>query len=247
MIIDHHNHLWVGESTGEGFLEVSMTIEGILREMDVAGIDLAGVCTIAQDVNNEYIIEAQRKHLDRLFGYAFVNPRDKNAAAQLRQLLDAGLQGLKLHPRLHAFALGNLEMVGPLMEICVEYKVPVFAHGTSNEEFNRPFHFEELAKAYPNVPILYGHMGAFNAVDEAILIAKRNPNVYLDTSTAAYFEVKEAFKVLGPDKLMMSTDWPGNDFRLEILKIELMTEDDPQARQKIMGDNYATLMARYQS
>jgi predicted TIM-barrel fold metal-dependent hydrolase len=90
-------------------------------------------------------------------------------------------------------------------------------------------------------------MGAFNAADEAILIAKRNPNIYLDTSTAAYFEVKEAFKALGPDKLMMSTDWPGNDFRLEVLKIELMTEGDPDARRKIMGDNYAKLMARYQS
>lgn len=246
MIIDHHNHLWVGEATGEGFLDVGMTIEALLKEMDVAGIDKAGVCTIAQDVNNDYIIKAQKEHPDRLFGYAFVNPRDKNAATELRQLLDAGLQGLKLHPRLHAFPLSSLEMVGPLISICKEYKVPVFAHGTGNEEFNRPFHFDELANAFPDVPIIYGHMGAYNAVDDAIVVAKRNKNLYLDTSTAPYFECKLALKELGPEKLLMSTDWPGNDFRLELMKIELMTENDLDAQRMIMGENYLKLMKRYQ-
>jgi len=237
-----HNHLWVGEPTGEGFLDVGMTMEGILREMDAAGIDKAGVCTIAQDVNNDYIIEAQRKHPDRLFGYAFVNPREKNCRAQLIKLLDEGLQGLKLHPRLHAFSLGNLDMVGPLIEVCDQYKVPVFSHGSGNEEFNRPFHFDELARAFPDVILIYGHMGAFNAVDDAILIASRNANLYLDTSTVPYFECKQALEKLGPDKIFMATDWPGDDFRISKLKIEIMTENNPDARRKIMGENYARLL-----
>jgi predicted TIM-barrel fold metal-dependent hydrolase len=244
MIIDHHNHIWIGESTGEGFLEESMTIETILKEMDVAGIDMAGVCTLAQDVNNEYVIQAQKQHPDRLFGYAFINPRGKNAVSDLKHLLDAGLQGLKLHPRLHAFSLSNLTMVGPLMELCNEFQVPMFAHGSSNEEFNRPNHFVEVAKAFPDVPVIYGHMGVFNYVDEAIQAAKQIPNLYLDTSTAPSLEVQLALKSLGPDKILMSTDWPTNDFKLEKYKIELITKNDPEARRKIMGDNYARIMKR---
>ena len=32
MIIDHHNHIWEGESTG-GFLDEGMSVKRILKEM----------------------------------------------------------------------------------------------------------------------------------------------------------------------------------------------------------------------
>jgi uncharacterized protein len=188
------------------------------------------------------VLKAQREHPDRLFGYCMVNPRDKQAVEILRRYLGEGLQGLKLHPRLHAFSLGNLMFVGPLLELCVEYRVPVFAHGSGSEEFNMPFHFEEIARAFPQVPIIYGHMGAFNAADDAVTVAKRNPNIYLDTSTASMDMVRNALRSLGPDKILMSTDWPGNDFRFELYKIELLTENDPEARRKITGENYAKMV-----
>lgn len=35
MIIDHHNHIWEGESTG-GFLDEGMSVKRILKEMDQA-------------------------------------------------------------------------------------------------------------------------------------------------------------------------------------------------------------------
>ena len=40
MIIDHHNHIWEGESTG-GFLDEGMSVKRILKEMDQAGVDVA--------------------------------------------------------------------------------------------------------------------------------------------------------------------------------------------------------------
>ena len=166
-----------------------------------------------------------------------VNPRDKDCAETLRRYLGEGLQGLKLHPRLHGFSLGNLTLVGPLLEICMEYRVPVFSHGSGSEEFNLAFHFEELARAFPELPIIYGHMGVFNATDDAITVAERNPNIYLDTSTAPMDSVRSALRRMGPEKILMSTDWPGNDFRFERYKIELLTENDPKARQMIQGDN----------
>lgn len=39
MIIDHHNHVWEGVSTG-GFLDEGMSVGRILREMDRAGVDI---------------------------------------------------------------------------------------------------------------------------------------------------------------------------------------------------------------
>ena len=71
MIIDHHNHIWVGQPTGEGFLNETMTVEALLKDMDLAGVDVAGVTPIAQDIQNDYALQAQRQHPDRVFSYRY--------------------------------------------------------------------------------------------------------------------------------------------------------------------------------
>jgi uncharacterized protein len=242
MKIDHHNHLWMGAATGEGFLDNPMSIEAILRDMDIAGLDMAGVCSVAQDMQNDYILQAQRQHPDRLFGYAFVNARDKQSPEILRRYLGEGLQGLKLHPRLHGYPLSALGIVGPLMEVCQEFNVPVFVHGAGAEEFNTPYYFEEVARAFPEVSIIIGHMGAFNATDDAIKVAKRTPNIYLDTSLCDVLGVKTALKALGPERLLMGSDWPGSDFRIELFKIKVATEDNPAAFEMVAGESYRKLV-----
>jgi len=241
MRIDHHNHIWLGNQIGENFLDQNMSVEAILKAMDQAQVDMAGVCSIAQDIQNDYILEAQRNYPDRIFGYVFVNPRQTNAVETLRRYLGEGLKGLKLHPRLHGFPLSNHKLIDPLLEVCMEYKVPVFGHGGS-EEFNMPFDFEEIACTFPEVPIILGHLGAFGAVDTAIMVASRTPNLFLDTSLCAVGDLKNAIKYVDSEKLLMSSDWPGSDFRLEYFKLEIATEGDILTRQKIAGENYAKLV-----
>ncbi|MDR2156422.1 MAG: amidohydrolase family protein [Clostridiales Family XIII bacterium] len=240
MIIDHHNHIWVGEQAG-GFLDEGMSVERILREMDVAGVDMAGVCTVAQAINNDYVVEAQNAHPDRLFGFCMINPRLPDAGATLRHYLDKGLKGLKLHPRLHGYQLGDHALLDPLIAICGEYGVPVFSHGGS-EENDHPFYFEELARSFPKVRFLLGHMCALNFCDDAIRVAQRNGNIYLDTSTAELFSVKAAIKQVGADRIVMSTDWPGNDFRMELLKIQIAADGNEDVFGKIAGENIRRIM-----
>jgi predicted TIM-barrel fold metal-dependent hydrolase len=242
MIIDHHNHIWKGKPTGEGFLNNPMTAEILLDDMDKGGVDIAGVCSVAQDIQNDYVLEFQRNHPDRIIGYCFVNPRNKDAVDTLRKYLNEGLKGLKLHPRLHGFPLHNLDMVGPLLEVCQEFRVPVFIHGSGGEEFNTPFQFEEVAKAFPTVPVIMGHMGAVNMVDMAVKVATRNANVYLDTSYSVLDNLRTALFVVKADKILMGTDWPGGDFRFEQLKIDLATQNNPEVRVLIKGLNYARIV-----
>lgn len=239
MVIDHHNHVWAGESTG-GFLDEVMTVEQILKEMDEAGVDMAGVCTVAQAIDNDYVLAAQKAYPDRLFGYCMINPREKNASETLRHYFDAGMKGLKLHPRLHGYQLGN-HLVDPLLEVCSEYHRPVFSHGGS-EENDHPFYFEEIARAFPDVKVILGHMGALNASDDAITVAGRNNNVYLDTSTCELYSIRAAIRQVGAEKILMSTDWPGNDFRMEILKIKIASKGDESVFNKIVGENYLRII-----
>ena len=240
MIIDHHNHIWEGESTG-GFLDEVMSVRRILTEMDQAGVDMAGVCTVAQSIDNDYVVKACKEHADRLFGFCMVNPREKNAPDILRHYLDQGLCGLKLHPRLHGYQLGDHTLLDPLLEVCREYQVPMFSHGGS-EENDHPYYFEELARTFPEVTVILGHMCALNYCDDAITVAQRNPNIYLDTSTAELFSVKAAIQKVGAHRIVMSTDWPGNDFRIELLKIEIASDGDQETFRKIAGENMKRIM-----
>jgi predicted TIM-barrel fold metal-dependent hydrolase len=241
MIIDHHNHVWRGEQTG-GFLDEDMSVERILKEMDMGSVDMAGVCTVAQAIDNDYVVRAQEMHPDRLFGFCMIDPRQPESSETLKRYLDQGLKGLKLHPRLHGYQLGNHDLMDPLMEICDEYRVPVFAHGGS-EENDHPFYFEELARSFPHVTFLLGHMCALNCCDDAIRIAGRVENIYLDTSTTELFSVRAAIKQVGADKIVMSTDWPGNDFRMELLKIEIASDGDKDVFGKIAGGNIKRIMS----
>ena len=252
-IIDNHNHLYVPTTaTGrDGFTKNPMRVERILEDMDAAGIDMAGVCTVAQDMNNKYVLECCEKYPDRLFGFCMVDPKSKDAVSELKYYLDHGMKGLKLHPRLHGYLVGNHDLVDPLMEVCREYKVPMFSHGGS-EEMNHPFYFEEIAKAFPDVTIIMGHMCTPNYCTDAKMIAARNKNIYLDMSATMYLSCKTALFTEGltPEKLLMGSDWPGDSFKLSLLKTQLAAQAafaDDEKKQKeaielMTGRNIARIL-----
>ncbi|MPM59450.1 hypothetical protein SDC9_106292 [bioreactor metagenome] len=240
MIIDNHNHLWIGVST-DGFLDECMSERRILEDMDAAGVDMSGVCTVAQSMNNDYVLECVKRHPDRLFGFCMVDPKTPNAPDVLRGYLDQGMKGLKLHPRLHGYLLGNHTLVDPLMEVCREYQVPMFSHGGS-EEMNHAYYFEELARTFPDVAIIMGHMCMPNYCTDAKMIAKRNPNIYLDTSATPYLSVKTAVSMVGADRILMGSDWPGDSFKLSLLKAELAAQGSREAFELMTGGNIARLL-----
>ena len=84
-------------------------------------------------------------------------------------------------------------------------------------------------------------MGTVWNLNEAILVAKRNSNIYLETSSAQLLDVKLAYRAVGAEKIVMGTDWPGSDFDLERAKIAraVASADD---RALIEGANLARLL-----
>jgi hypothetical protein len=84
-------------------------------------------------------------------------------------------------------------------------------------------------------------MGTIWNLMEAILVAGRTPNLYLETSGAQLLDVRTAYRQLGPDKIVMGTDWPGSDFDLERAKIARAVPDTAH-RHRIEGGNLAELL-----
>jgi predicted TIM-barrel fold metal-dependent hydrolase len=91
------------------------------------------------------------------------------------------------------------------------------------------------------VPVLIAHMGAVWNVPEACIVAARTEQIYLETSATLLADVRVAYRRVGPEKIVMGTEYPGSDFDLERLKIAkaILDEDD---RALVEGGNLTRIL-----
>ncbi|MGI5127868.1 amidohydrolase family protein [Pseudonocardia sp. CA-107938] len=212
----------------------------LLERMDAADVDMAMVCSLAQRMENDFIIELVGKHPDRFFGFGQVRPSDDDALAEIARIAGAGMRGLKLHPTLHGYQFSDHGLLDPVFEACAEHGLLVLVNAL-DDAFCSPLAIEEIAKGHPGVPTIIAHMGAVWNVLDAILVAERTSNLYLDTSATLLADVRRAYRRLGPDKILMGTEWPGHDFDLERMKIGKAILDDAD-RALVEGGNMARLL-----
>jgi predicted TIM-barrel fold metal-dependent hydrolase len=228
MIFDSHTHV-----DRFGWYDPPETI---LRLMDEAGIDRSIIMTYgeAPDVEGsiEYIAEAVQKYPERLTGYARMNPARGRDAHRLfeKAMEDYGFLGLKLHP------VGNLcHPADPetldMIRLASRYRAPVLFH-CGDEELTLPLQVAQAAEACPEATIILGHMGGYFHWRDAIRVAQRYPNVFLDTSATPYPQaIKEAVEHLGSSRVLYASDGPGCDPSIEVHKVRLagLTSEDEDA------------------
>ena len=214
----------------------------ILTRMDAAGVDQAMVCSLAQRIENDFIIGLVASHPDRLIGFGQVRPQDDDALAEIARIAAAGLSGLKLHPSLHGYHVADHGLLDPVFEACAEHGLPILINAL-DDAFCAPLAIEEIARNHPSVPTIIAHMGAVWNVPEAIIVAERQPHVYLETSATLVSDVRRAYARLGPEKILLGSEWPGSDFDLERMKIAKAIPDEAD-RALVEGGNFARILGR---
>jgi uncharacterized protein len=212
----------------------------ILDRMDAAGVDRAMVCSLSQRIENDFLIDLVGRYSGRLFGFGQVMPQADDAVDEIARIAAAGLVGLKLHPSLHGYHVADHGLLDPIFRACAEYGLPVLINAL-DDAFCAPFAIEEVAKYFPEVPTIIAHMGAVWNVPEAIIVAERNPHIYLETSATLMSDVKRAYARLGAGKILMGSEWPGSDFDLERMKIAKAIPDEAD-RALVEGGNMARLL-----
>ncbi|MDR7523477.1 MAG: amidohydrolase family protein [Armatimonadota bacterium] len=242
MILDAYNHLWRARpNSPELFMHQALTPERLIAEMDRGGINMAVVCPLGQDMDNEYIGEAVRAYPDRLIGFLEVNPRDPDAPAQIHALVERyRFKGLKLHPTMMGHPVSSHPLMDPIMRVCAELGLAVYGH-CMHDFWAVPLQYEELARSFPSVPVILGHMGIIWSVSEAGMVARRNPNVYLETSLVPLRSLKIGIQEAGAEKVLMGTDWPANDFDLQLEMVRRAT-GTAEAFELVAGGNLARIL-----
>ena len=177
-------------------------LETFLLELDVSGLDRAVLLPIdctstcgAPIWSNEQIAELCRMN-ERFIGFASVDPHQPDAPAKLKRAIEClGLRGLKLAPGIQEF-YPNDPALYPLYEMAQELGIPIIFHAGMSWEpgarlaYGHPLRFEPVAADF-ELDIVLAHL-AWPWVLEAVTLALKYPNVYLDTS-ALYFDNPKDF------------------------------------------------------
>lgn len=166
-----------------------------------------------------------------LIPFARLNPSAGRAAFQeLDRCVKAGVRGIKLHPRAEKFSPAEVET---LIDEIEGERLPLILH-TSHESNCRPLSWEKVFRRHPRIPFVLAH-GGKDAFEEAISVAHRNRNVWIETSTLSYWRTRVILRKLGASRVVFGSDLPYSHPALERLKLDLLL--DAKARRRVYSEN----------
>lgn len=244
-IVNAHHHLGDERRSRDRVFEWNDTVDQIIDAMDEHRVDasmlmpLGGVNDRTVRAVHDQINRATEDHPGRLFGIAAPNPHlgPEFVHDEIRRVVrDYDFKYAKLHTL--AWGVDPTSSVAyDLYDACVENDIPVMVHtGPHGMPFSVPGMLMPVAEDYPDLPIVLAHMGgAYTLTQEAILMAERYDNLYLDTTLALNMYVRRAMERLGSDRLLMAAEHSSN-IPVALAKIDSIGASERQKR-RILGGN----------
>ncbi|MHA1986509.1 MAG: amidohydrolase family protein [Promethearchaeota archaeon] len=298
MIIDFHCHIWDEELMSEELRAIIVdfarqfrfdenlimdgTADRLIPEMDEAGIDKSVILgldyeylykgKISYRQYNDKVSSYLDEYPDRLIGLAGIDPRrGKEAIQELERCMsELGFKGVKFWT-LTGFYPDDLEYY-PFYERVEDLKGAILCHtgmGPSGTylKYCRPMYIDKIAVDFPKIKFIMAHMGN-PWIDEAIAVATKNRNVYLDISGLEpslkmapfmFFQnLLQAKMSCGVGKILFGSDWPMftpiltlKEYVAKIKEMKLpppiklmgMPEFTEEEKLKILGDNVIKILS----
>ena len=229
MIIDMLTH--IGVRKGEDY-----RMESLLELMDASGVDRSMICSQLETIDNQYIYDCTLRYPDRTLGFAVINPWDMDGEEELERCFrDYNFYGLKMNAIRFGYSADRHSVLDPYFDLCRKYKKCVVVHGQS-DMFSVPEKWAEMAKSYPDVPVVLFHIGVPMMVDRSCELARDIPNFYLSTCGAWVPAMKTAYDVAGPEKILFSTDAPFGDIQQEIDKLKYICKNEEHLEMMFSGN-----------
>jgi predicted TIM-barrel fold metal-dependent hydrolase len=243
LVIDCHALLGTGKTWADPEREVEYSAQILLERGAQAGIDRHCVLPPRNGSyveSNRQVARLCERHEGKLIGFAAHSPQRE--AGRLRETLAGevnalGLRGVRSdgHP------------TRELLDAALELGIPVMYAPAPPRGQGVARFFHMPAASYPKVNFILPHLGNYRSLSwpahmEAIDLAKRYPNVYLETSGVGSFKYLEiAARELPPEKLLFGTCAPELDPRVEIEALRLLKlSRDHHA--KVAGGNILRLL-----
>jgi uncharacterized protein len=263
LIIDCNTAVGTGQCWEPQIRPVKYDPEILLKRSAEAGIHRSCIMPARHVpfVSAVYYVEQNRevarlceKYPKKFIGFAAHNPQAEAGTFKkvlVEEVRSLGLKGLRTdgHP------------TRELMDVVAELNIPVMYYpnliglyppgSSGSREFpGATSAYFLMASTYPTVNLILPHLGCYRSVQywtshfEAFELAKRFPNVYLETSgimTYKYFEM--AAKEVPAEKLLFGSNGPEEDPRVEMHNFKLL-KLGKQKEALILGGNIRRLLPK---
>jgi uncharacterized protein len=242
MIIDGHVHIGTGN-----FFHMQADGDMLVRLADELGFDklfVTDLNALFYDMRegNDSLARQVAMHPDRLMAYCSVpTPRlgERQVVDEIRRCHEHhGMRGLKIYS--HPEATISEPAAFPMLRVAAEFKMPILAHTTPDE-------CDYLMQHVPEARLVMAHMGghpyAFGDWHRAVMVAKKHPNLQLDTASSQIDNgmIEYAVAELGAEKIHFGTDMPLLDPWTQLAKVTGAAIDD-RAKALILGGNLQNLL-----
>lgn len=258
-IIDAHCHIYpdkiaqkAAAATCEFYGGLGSTLDGTVstlsKEAEVAGIEhciVQSVATTPKQVSsiNNFIADSVAKSEGKFTGLGTLHPDSENVEADVNEIINLGLKGVKLHPDIQKFKIDDYRML-KIYELC-EGRLPILMHtGDYRYDLSNPNRIVPILEIYKELTVIGAHFGGWSVWEEATQKLSKYKNFYVDCSSSLYAitaeKAKELIMEYGTDRVLFGTDYPMWEPKVEIerfLQIELSEEE----RRDIFYNNAAKL------
>lgn len=283
MIIDFHVHIEYKNSSER------YSANDIVEAMDKSKIDMSvllgndqadagykhpwvdpSIMAVPVNLNDEELSCYCNQYPNRLIGFTSINPdRYKPHKKVERAVKEFGMKGVKLYP--HSGFYPNDMRLNLVYEKCAELDIPVMIHtgikavSWQSLKYNNPVYVDDVATNFPDLKIVMCH-GGYPWVEEFMVVAYSNPNVWVDLTFLDYIEntyknpgltentVKRLINLIGPERILWGTEGPymnlplfgshGPEYYLEsqeflVRRFDFISEKD---KKNILGENARKLL-----
>ena len=182
----------------------------------------------------------QYSQKDRFIPCAYINPTLYSAVDELEIAIKTyGFHGMKLMPTIHRYNIDS-HLVDPVMSTCHELKIPVTIH--SSGEGGYPQLISQLAKRFPEVPIIMDHSGYRYFQRQALQAGKENDNLYFGTSCVIEpTYIDRIAQEIGVDKIIYGSNAQGGIPKIGLMVFEY-THLSEAEKALALGQNLLKLL-----
>lgn len=224
-------------------------VSATVAMMDQAGIDKSLICAWVAPrnvmISNDEVAGFVAQAPNRLVGVGSADISKPMAAVRevRRCVQELGFKAIRILPWLWEVPPTDRRFY-PVYAACCELGVPFCTQiGHTGplmpSEVGRPIYLDQVALDFPELVIVGGHIG-YPWTDEAIAVATKHENVYIDTSayTARRYPpaLVEFMRAHGRGKVLFGTNYPMIVPAKALEGLDTMSLDD-EARGMFLGGN----------
>ncbi len=254
-IIDAHSHIFpekIAENATVNigkFYDLPMDgcglSEKLLESGRKIGTKLYLVCSTATSPRqisaiNSFIGKECEKHSE-FFGFGTTHADSADLEADVRQIKELNLHGVKLHPDFQEFNADSPKAFG-IYELMEAEDLPLLIHcGDNRYDFSAPKRIAAIHSNFPKLRIIAAHLGGYQRWDDAEQYLAGLENVCFDVSSSLAFispeKAAEMVRTYGVENCFFGSDYPMWNHEDELERFLALGFSEKENRM-ILADNF---------